>query len=366
MAPPPNVFCVDALAAETAPAQPGFGAVWFPLPCHVSFGGAVEVLEPGHAICPLHYHLREEEMLYVLDGEVTVRELPHGAGPEAPYREFAVRAGELVVWAAGTGVAHQTRNDGAVAARYVVLSDRCAQDVCVYPDSGKMAVRGVGVGVYTPRGATPRSAAEVIAAAAAIAARRPSVRLRDDERPAHVADPTRVPEHRQAEGRASRRELARAAGAKVLFVHVGRLAPGAVTAPLHAHMADEELVLVLAGHPTLRQRGGRREGRTPVFDAPDERTRLAPGDGVHWAPGGLVAHQLLNETDDDALLLVIGTDRASDDVVHYPERGEVLVAALAPTPHDAPSRAVSPFEGDASVLRFEPTDYFAGEVARPT
>ena len=28
----------------------------------------------------------------------------------------------------------------------------------------------------------------------------------------------------------------------------------------------------------------------------------------------------------------------------------VLSAALAPTPHDAPSRAVSPFDGDASVL----------------
>lgn len=364
MTTPTNVFRVDALPSETAPAAPGFGTVWCPLPHLVTLGGCVERLEPGHAICPLHYHVHEEELLYVLEGEVTVRELPPGAGEHTPYREFAVRAGELIVWAAGTGVAHQTRNDGSATARYVVLSDDAKQEIAVYPDSGKVLLRGVGVGVYTPRGAPVRSAAEVTAAAAAVAARRAVVRLDDDARPAHVMGPPRVPERHLGEGRAWGRALAREAGARTVFVNVDRLPPGAMTSPLHAHLGDEELVLVLAGHPTLRQLRGRREGRNPVFDGSEERVALAPGHGVHWAPGDLVAHQLLNESDQDALLLVIGTDRVADDLVIYPERGEVLVAAWMPPPAALPrSPAVTPFEGDAGVGRFEPTDYFAGEVA---
>ena len=54
---------------------------------------------------------------------------------------------------------------------------------------------------------------------------------------------------------------------------------------------------------------------------------LQPGDFVHWAPGDGVAHQILNEADEDAVLIVIGTDKV-EDVCVLPETGEVVVRAL--------------------------------------
>ncbi len=203
---------------------------------------------------------------------------------------------------------------------------------------------------------------------------RPALRLADADRPTHVAGPTRVPERHLGPGRAFGRALARTAGARTVFVNVDRLPPGAATSSLHAHLADEELVLVLSGHPTLRQCAGRREGRTPIFDAPDTRTPLGPGDWAHWAPGDLVAHQLLNDTDDDVLLLVIGTDRVDDDVVLYPERAvpggvaayELLAASFAQPTAAPPRQWASPFPADTAFGTLEPTDYFAGESRRAT
>ncbi len=370
---PANVFRVEELPVQTAPAAPGFGTSWRPLPGLTVLSGAIETLEPGHAICPLHYHLLEEELIVVLEGEVTVRELPPDAGPEMSYREFAVRAGEAVVWPAGTRLPHQTRNTGEHTARYLVISDKWPQEVCVYPDSGKVAFGGVGVGIYRPRGAPPRPTDELLAEAAAVAEARAVVSLADADRPGHVQGPDRVAEGALGPNGGFGRPLSRAAGARRIFVNADRLPPGAFTSSLHAHLADEELVLVLEGNPTLRQRRGRRQGRNPVFDGPEECFVLAPGDGVRWTPGDLVAHQLLNETTAEVRLLVIGTDNRHD-LVLYPERGEVLVGQLMPWEAEAPAPLPGPLGvpslrgGDGSpgplhVGAFEATDYFAGEVA---
>ncbi len=357
-----NVFRLDELPSETAPAPPGFGSVWYPLPGRFTWGGAVEELAPRHAICPLHYHLHEEEMLYLLEGELTVRELEPHADSDTPYREFTLRTGELIVWAPRTGIAHQTRNDSDAIARYLVLSTTSSREVCIYPDSGKMSVRGVGVGVYTPLDVPSREARDVIEAAADVAARRPVVRLDAADRPSHVSSPSDIVAHQSGPDRPIETSPGRAAGARYLFVNIARLPPRAITSSLHAHLADEELVMVLSGHPTLRQVRGRREGRAAVFDGPEERLVLGPRDAAYWAPQDLVAHQLVNETEDDAVLLVIGTDCVADDIVLYPERGEVLIAALAPQTSIVQG-AFTPFVGDASRGRLELTDYYAGEVA---
>ena len=53
---------------------------------------------------------------------------------------------------------------------------------------------------------------------------------------------------------------------------------------------------------------------------------LEPGDVVHWPAGG-PAHQLRNESGEDASYLVFGTDLPWD-VSEFPESGELYVAAL--------------------------------------
>ena len=87
------------------------------------------------------------------------------------------------------------------------------------------------------------------------------------------------------------------------------LAPGAFSAKLHWHEAEDEFVYVLAGTPTLIE--GAQE------------TVLAPGDAACFRAGDAVGHRMANRTGQPVSYLVVGT-RAARDVVHYPETGETL------------------------------------------
>lgn len=109
------------------------------------------------------------------------------------------------------------------------------------------------------------------------------------------------------------RNLGAALGTRGLGVWVERLPPGRRTSFTHAHSAEEELVYVLSGAPSVR------------WCAPDgslvpemrEHT-LAPGDTVAFPPGTGIAHTFVNRSDSDAELLVVG-QRTPGDRVTYPE-----------------------------------------------
>jgi uncharacterized cupin superfamily protein len=89
---------------------------------------------PGALSAPPHCHSAEEEVFVVLGGEGEL--LLYGEPPTA------VRAGSVVVRPAGTGVAHAFRahDAGLVLLAY---GTREPADVCFYPRSGKLRVRGV-------------------------------------------------------------------------------------------------------------------------------------------------------------------------------------------------------------------------------
>ena len=334
---------------------PGFGTrmkrVLRPNP-RPALGAHLEELPPGSRSCPLHWHLLEEEHFWVLSGTLTVRELPEG---DEAYREYELSAGELVAYPAGTRLAHCFFNRGAEPAVFLAVSDKQPGDLCRYPDSGKIAFRALpDVGVFDgrvgdePAPDTPLQPAAHVAAAVAAARRLPVLRLEGDERPVHVVWPGRIEERELArdEWRVFGTRLSRSAGAQAVGVNRDRLPPGCLTSPLHWHGRNEELVLVLSGRPTLRQWRGRRAefGRPGFADPEEERVVLEPGDLVHWPPADPVAHQLRNEGDQDALLLVVG-DEQPDDVCVMPERGELWASAL----------------GELGVLT--PTSYWEGEEA---
>ncbi|MCB9745445.1 MAG: cupin domain-containing protein [Alphaproteobacteria bacterium] len=276
-------------------------------------GAHLEEVPAGLRSCPLHHHLLEEESFLVLAGTLEVRELPDGA---AEARTFLLHPGELVVYAAGTGIAHQFRNPGPEPARFLALSSRReAQEIAVYPDSGKVMLRGLGF-----VGAVGEAA---VAQANAASEARTTRALADTERPPHVASP-RFHEERDLGG-AFGLPLARLAGARQVFLNRDRLPPGARTGPLHAHSAEEELLFVWSGRPTLHQR--RLTSLKELSGGEEELVALQPGDLVHWAPGDGVAHHVWNESDEDVVLLVIGTERR-EDVCVFPETGEAAVRAL--------------------------------------
>jgi uncharacterized cupin superfamily protein len=88
---------------------------------------------------------------------------------------------------------------------------------------------------------------------------------------------------------------------------VYELPPGEKTFPYHTHHANEELLVVLDGEPTLRGAEGER--------------RLARGDAVLFSRGADGAHQLRNDTDEPARLLLAST-LVTPEIVDYPDSGK--------------------------------------------
>ena len=68
----------------------------------------------------------------------------------------------------------------------------------------------------------------------------------------NIEDP-QFDELREGEGfRANRARLSRQAGAERLGVSLWEVPPGEAAYPYHAHLTEEELVIVLEGAPSLR------------------------------------------------------------------------------------------------------------------
>jgi uncharacterized cupin superfamily protein len=95
-------------------------------------------LPPGRRGWPYHYHAANEEALYVLSGEGTLR-TPDGTRPLA--------AGDYAAFPAGRAGAHAVVNDGDDPLCYLIVSEMTDPDVTVYPDSD-----GLGVYVGSPPG----------------------------------------------------------------------------------------------------------------------------------------------------------------------------------------------------------------------
>ncbi|MCA9568945.1 MAG: cupin domain-containing protein [Myxococcales bacterium] len=124
-----------------------WSASWRVLTPHMrDAGGTLGVVEntlpPGAVGCPFHWHLREDEVFYVLSGRGrlrygdTVREL----GPD-----------DCVSCPAGTEVAHQLANPYDAPFVYLAIGPRDPHEVCTYPDSGKVMVRGLRAVGYLER-----------------------------------------------------------------------------------------------------------------------------------------------------------------------------------------------------------------------
>jgi uncharacterized cupin superfamily protein len=92
-------------------------------------GASIWDVPPGQAAYPYHFHLTEEELLFVLSGRPSLR------GPDG-WREL--EAGETVAFLVGEGGAHQIANRSEEPAQILVVSPSGAPDICVYPDGGKI------------------------------------------------------------------------------------------------------------------------------------------------------------------------------------------------------------------------------------
>ena len=103
-------------------------------------GVLMEELPPGKQSAPFHWHTREEEHMWFLEGRASLR-----LGDE----RHPVKAGDYVCFPAGRALGHCVVNDSQAACRYLVIGERISDDVCIYPDSRKVMVRSADRAVFS-------------------------------------------------------------------------------------------------------------------------------------------------------------------------------------------------------------------------
>lgn len=113
----------------------------------MNFGVNLTRLAPGGWSALRHAHAKQDEFVYVLEGEPT---LVTGAG------ETQLKPGMCAGFKAGTGDAHHLVNRTTKDVVFLEVGDRSAGDAVSYPDDDVVAVYGAdGKWKYTRKDGTP-------------------------------------------------------------------------------------------------------------------------------------------------------------------------------------------------------------------
>jgi len=104
-------------------------------------------------------------------------------------------------------------------------------------------------------------------------------------------------------------------GTELVGCSLWELPPGEAAYPYHFHYADEELVIVLSGRPTLRTPEGKRE--------------MEEGEAIRFPLGEKGAHQIFNHTDQPVTFLALSS-HGRPDVVVYPDANKIGVGERLP------------------------------------
>jgi len=115
--------------------------------------------------------------------------------------------------------------------------------------------------------------------------------------------------------RTRRAKVGADAGSERLGASVYELEPGQAPFPLHYHLDNEELLIVLRGTPSLRITESERE--------------MTEGEVVAFGVGAEGAHQVVNRTDEPVRILFISEMNAPEIVVR-PESGKISAFGRPP------------------------------------
>jgi uncharacterized cupin superfamily protein len=275
-------------------------------------GVAIEELEPGKQSSPAHYHILEEEHVYVLKGALCAR-----IGADT----HPLKAGDYLCFPAGQKSGHCLINNSDAVCRYVIVGENNPNEVVVYTDSRKVLVRALGWRAILDLAATrgywegedtglspgelPPSETRALAVEAPA---KPKASISSHD--------VRWDERRLGPGFVDRNKHLTYAAVGEDY-HVGVLIeappPGMRGAPKHYHMGEEEHALILEGNVTLL--------------LGDERHEMKAGDYVCFPAGQKVGHSFLNSGAGPCSYLMIG-ERNPNDVCVYPDSNKMGVRAL--------------------------------------
>jgi uncharacterized cupin superfamily protein len=109
------------------------------------FGVNICTLKPGASSSQRHWHENEDELAYVLEGEVVLCE---DGG------ETTLKAGDAAAWKAGVANGHCLINRSNRDARIIEIGTRAATERAHYPDIEMMAARDEKGARYTKKDGT--------------------------------------------------------------------------------------------------------------------------------------------------------------------------------------------------------------------
>ena len=108
------------------------------------FGAFIEELPPGSSSGYRHWHETEDEMVYLLSGDLVLVE-----DTETP-----MHAGDAACWPAGSPIGHRLDNRSAAPARYLVIGTRNERDVIHYTDHDLITHKNGSARLYLRRDGT--------------------------------------------------------------------------------------------------------------------------------------------------------------------------------------------------------------------
>ena len=111
-----------------------------------------------------------------------------------------------------------------------------------------------------------------------------------------------------------RARLGRQAGSEKLGLSLWELPPGEAAYPFHFHLAEEEIVVLLEGTPSLRTPEGWRE--------------MEEGEVACFRVGEEGAHQIVNRTDEPVRFLAFSNQQP--DIIVRPDSESVSVVERRP------------------------------------
>lgn len=93
------------------------------------FGAFVEILPPNSKSSIKHWHMKEDEMVYMLEGKATVIE-----GDTT----YTLNPGDAATFKAGVPLGHCVQNNSNAPVKYLVIGTRSLGDTVTYPDNNSV------------------------------------------------------------------------------------------------------------------------------------------------------------------------------------------------------------------------------------
>ena len=111
-----------------------------------NFGVNLTHLAPGAISSLRHAHTKQDEFLYIVRGRPTL---------QTNEGQLQLSPGMCVGFRAGTGNAHNLRNETADEVLYLEIGDRMPGDEVSYPEDDLQVIRVGGKGHYAHKDGTP-------------------------------------------------------------------------------------------------------------------------------------------------------------------------------------------------------------------